>query len=176
MRILGALIAGGRSRRFGSDKALADWNGKSLVSHAAEALAQQCEDVVVCGGCLAGFRSLEDRPRAGLGPLGGLNAALHLADRTGLRGALCVPVDVHPLPFDLRGNLVGTAPCVLREQRTVGWWPASLAAQLDEHLAAGHRSFLSWIEATDAQMLDDSAFALINVNRPHDMAALRRRR
>lgn len=175
MRILGALIAGGRSRRFGSDKALADWNGRSLARHAAEVLAQQCEHVVVCGARLAGFPSLEDRPGGGLGPLGGLNAALHLADRTGLAGALCVPVDVHPLPPDLRRRLAGAAPCVLREQRAVSWWPASLAPKLDDHLAAGHRSLLSWIEATNARMLDDSALALINVNRPDDLAALRRK-
>ena len=38
MRVLGAILAGGQSRRFGSDKASASLDGKSLLDHVADAL------------------------------------------------------------------------------------------------------------------------------------------
>ena len=53
--LLGAVLAGGRSRRFGSDKAMALHHGKPLLAHAAEALAQHTQAVILCGRTMAGF-------------------------------------------------------------------------------------------------------------------------
>ncbi len=49
MRLLGAVLAGGQSRRFGSDKALALLDGRPLIAHVIAALAAQTEAVIVCG-------------------------------------------------------------------------------------------------------------------------------
>ena len=48
-QILGVVLAGGRSLRFGSDKALASFEGKSLIDRAIEAVAPYCADIVVAG-------------------------------------------------------------------------------------------------------------------------------
>lgn len=40
LNILGAVLVGGASRRFGSDKASAEWNGRSLLDHALGVLAE----------------------------------------------------------------------------------------------------------------------------------------
>ena len=40
MRILGAILAGGQARRFGSNKALARLHGEPLIAHAARALRE----------------------------------------------------------------------------------------------------------------------------------------
>src|SRR3546814_13961187 len=77
MRLLGAVLAGGRSSRFGSDKALAMLDGRTLLDHAAAALGAHVETVVICGRHVPGMTGLADRPAADMGPLGGLNAALH---------------------------------------------------------------------------------------------------
>ena len=47
--ILGALIAGGAARRFGSDKALAAWRGQAMIARAADALRPWCAALVVVG-------------------------------------------------------------------------------------------------------------------------------
>ena len=49
MRVLGAIIAGGQSRRFGSDKALAVIDGRPMIAHVTEALRPQVEMVAICG-------------------------------------------------------------------------------------------------------------------------------
>ena len=48
--ILGAVLVGGRSSRFGSDKAQARWNGRALRDHAAAAIAGHVDAVVAVGG------------------------------------------------------------------------------------------------------------------------------
>lgn len=46
---LGVLLAGGMSRRYGSDKAFALWDGEPYLAHVARALAPHCDPLVVCG-------------------------------------------------------------------------------------------------------------------------------
>ena len=69
MRLLGAVLAGGRSSRFGSDKAEALLHGRSLLDHAIEALSAQCDSVIVVGREHHGTPSIPDRPRPDLGRL-----------------------------------------------------------------------------------------------------------
>ena len=49
MRVLGVVLAGGQSRRFGSDKALAEIAGRTLLDRAVATLARQVDTVVVAG-------------------------------------------------------------------------------------------------------------------------------
>ncbi|MEZ5697047.1 MAG: NTP transferase domain-containing protein [Sphingomonadaceae bacterium] len=50
---LGVVLAGGQSTRFGSDKALAELHGQSLLSRAVEQMRCWCEEVVVWSGVTA---------------------------------------------------------------------------------------------------------------------------
>ena len=43
MSRLGAVIAGGRSSRFGSDKAMALWQGRPLIDHAIDRLVMNAQ-------------------------------------------------------------------------------------------------------------------------------------
>lgn len=167
--ILGAIIAGGRSSRFGSDKAEALVRGRSLLDHACEALVSQIDDLVICGRSSTNLRSLPDRPVSGLGPLGGLNAALRDALARGFTSVLTVPVDTFPLPCDLAWRFRGHGACTLRTQYLIGSWPASLAPLLDAHLLAGHRSLRSWAVACGAASIDDTVWRLRNINRRADL-------
>jgi molybdenum cofactor guanylyltransferase len=171
-RWLGALLAGGQSRRFGSDKALALLDGERLIDRAIAALAAHCDAVVVCGRDYAGLRSLADRPRPGLGPLGGLNAALHLARDEGFAGVLTSACDIPVLPEGLLHLLGLELPAVVAGQPVVGAWPSALADHLDAHLAeATDRSMRHWIAQAGGRFVDIGE-AIHNVNTPGDLAAL----
>lgn len=170
MRILGAILAGGRSTRFGGDKALAILEGKTLIDRAIEALGAHAELVVSCGRTCKDTVSVADRPSGGSGPLAGLNAALHLARDSGFDAVLCAPLDVDPLPGALT-LLTGAGCAVLRTQWSIGIWPAALASELDRHLAGGARSLRSWIEIADPLEVEDSQLLLRNINFRSDLEA-----
>jgi molybdopterin-guanine dinucleotide biosynthesis protein A len=168
MRLLGAILAGGEARRFGSDKALAEWRGQALIEHVAAGLAPQVEAVIVCGREHPGLVGVPDRPEAGLGPLGGIAAALHHAAEQGYDAVLTLPCDGPLVPGDLAARLAGGA--YLAGSPVVGLWPARMADGLDAHLAAGgDRSVRRWARSAGVRAVEGE---LVNVNRPEDLAAL----
>jgi molybdopterin-guanine dinucleotide biosynthesis protein A len=171
MRVLGAIIAGGQSRRFGSDKALAVIDGRPMIAHVTEALRPQVEMVAICGRDWPGLLALPDLREGRIGALAGLEAALHHAAIHGFDAVLSVPVDVLPLPDDLMARLRGRAPAVLRHQHLIGWWPVTCRPLLGEHLSRGNRAVRSWIAAAGARTVDEP-FPIRNLNHPADLATL----
>lgn len=167
MKILGAVLAGGASTRFGSDKALALFAGKPLIEHVIAALVPQVSDLVMCGRDYPGFARVDDLPVAGLGPLGGLCGALAYAADHGFKAVLCAPCDMLGLPADLVARL-GPGPAVARGQRSVGLWPANLAPALLSRLSGGgSRAIHAWADACEAREVDCGP--LHNINRPGDL-------
>ncbi|QIG79873.1 molybdenum cofactor guanylyltransferase [Stakelama tenebrarum] len=171
MKLLGAILAGGQSRRFGSDKACALLDGKPLLDHVADALGSQVDSIVVCGRRWPGRACLPDRPAPDLGPLGGLNAALHHAAGHGFDAVLSAGCDTPRLPDDLSGRF-GTGG-YLADLPIMGLWPASLAPRLDRFLGEDPiRSMRGWAQVAELAPLPGGA-AIANVNRPADLALLR---
>lgn len=172
MRILGALLAGGKARRFGSDKAHAHYHGWRLIDLVRESLAAQCEAVVVCGREEEGFACLPDRPCANMGPLGGINAALHHAEAEGFDAVLSAACDIPNLPPDLAQILDREAPegpaAIVQSQPVVGLWRASLARDLEGFLQGGGRRLYDFGSSIGARMV---AFdpPLLNINRAEDL-------
>lgn len=171
--ILGAVLAGGMSRRFGTDKALAQLDGRSLLSRAVEQLEGLCDSVVVVGRETAPARTLPDWPAPNMGPLGGLAAALNHAEDMGYDAVLTCAVDSLGLPDDLVARL-SPAPRFVGAQPVIGLWPCEAAAPLRALLEGdGRHSMLAFAEAIGAD-----AVALprdpANLNTPDDLTALER--
>lgn len=131
MKTLGAVLAGGRSSRFGSDKALAMLDGRTLLDHASAALGPHCEAMIVVGRGEIG-----DWPRADMGPLGGIAGALIHAAERGYDQLLTAPVDCVRLPVDLRA-LLEPAPAFLNTQPVIGLWPVESIDDLQVLLEDG---------------------------------------
>ncbi|WP_285712627.1 molybdenum cofactor guanylyltransferase [Erythrobacter oryzae] len=167
-RLLGAILAGGQARRFGSDKAQALFEGARLIDRVAAALSAQCAAVVVCGREEAGFACLPDWPEPGLGPLGGLAAALRHAGEQDFDGVLSAGVDVPDLPFDLATSLAGEGAAIVESQPVVGLWPVSAAPLLEAFLAGGGRSLYRFADHVGARRVELPR-ALMNVNYPEDL-------
>lgn len=170
--VLGAIIAGGQARRFGSDKALAMHQGKPLIRHAIDTLRPQVATLVLCGRDHEGIERIEDRPGPGLGPTGAINAALHRAAQMGLRGVLTVPVDVLPLPGDLALRLATDGLACFDQQFLVAFWPVELAEAVDDYVAQGGRKPAELLDRFGARRVADPP-GIANVNRPGDLLRLR---
>ena len=173
-RVVGAILAGGQARRFGSDKALAVLDGRALIDHVAAGLAAQTDALIVVGRTHGGLTSVADRPRAGLGPLGALSGALHWARANGFDAVLSAPCDAPILPDDLAACLAGEKPAYVAGLPVIGWWPASLADQLETWLAMDQsRAMRHWAAAVDARPVTLDVLPA-NVNSVDDLEALQR--
>ena len=122
--VLGAVLAGGRSRRFGSDKALALANGRTLLQHALHSLREQCAAAIVVGRDQAPVVTVADWPGADMGPLAGIAGALLYAHTRGFDSVLTVSVDTLGLPAALL-RLLGPPPSRLDAQPVIGHWPVT---------------------------------------------------
>ena len=166
------MLAGGAARRFGSDKALAIYRGRPLIEHVLAALARETDAVVVTGRDWTGGIGIADNPGPGLGPLGGLCAALHHGAALGFDAVLSAGCDLPALPDGL-GALLRPGPAHGAAQPTIGLWPVTLAPVLAAHIDAGGRSLYGWAEARGARAVDIGA--LPNINTPGDLAGLAER-
>jgi molybdopterin-guanine dinucleotide biosynthesis protein A len=167
MTILGAILAGGQSSRFGSDKAVATLHGKPLIDLARTALAAQCDAVTVIGR----DGGAPDWPAPGMGPLGGVAGALRHAQALGHDRVLTCGVDSVGLPPDLRDRLT-PAPAYVAGQPVIGLWPVEALPALEARLTgAGSHSMRAFADEIGARAIDLS-LPLANVNTRADLAAL----
>ena len=185
----GLVLAGGRSVRFGGEKAAATLNGKPLLTWAAERLAAACPAVAVNARPgteaerLAGqLPVLHDRPGDPDGPLAGVRAGLEWAGSHGASFLAVSPCDAPLLPDDIFPRLIAAAlrhgaavaetPDGLQPQVAV--WPVSALPLLEAALAGGAHPptwrTLQAVGARPVRFADPSAFA--NVNTREDLAAL----
>ena len=167
MKTLGAVLAGGRSRRFGSDKAAAMLDGQTLLNHTLAALRPHCDAVVVVGR----EGGIADWPSPDMGPLGAIAGALRHAAANGFGQVLTAPVDCVRLPSELRARLE-PASAFVDTQPVVGLWSVAaldaLQAMLtgeDDHAV---RAFARRIGARGVAV----DFALPNINSAADLARL----
>lgn len=78
MKILGVLLAGGKSTRMGQDKALLEWENKSLLEHQFLNLKETLDKYrasIVVSGQRNDFPHIKDQI-SNLGPLGGVHSVV----------------------------------------------------------------------------------------------------
>lgn len=167
MKVLGAVLAGGQSSRFGSDKALARLGDATLLDRAVAFLAGQCDKVIVVGAP----HGIADWPEAGLGPLGGVAAALRSAVE--YDAVLTTGVDSIGLPEDLLDQLSPT-PSYVEAQPIVGLWPIKALSILEAMISEGSklavRAFAERIGARAVKLDRKPA----NINTCEDLQAMER--
>jgi molybdopterin-guanine dinucleotide biosynthesis protein A len=169
MRLLGAVLAGGRSSRFGSDKAQAQLGGTALVVHARASLSQYVETVL-----LIGPGGIKDHPMPDLGPLGGIAGALRYASAHGFDAVVVTACDIPILPSGIVPKLIEAMPAFLLEAPVVGCWPAAMADEIENFLSGSDRSMRAWARARGARGIA-AGEPVLNINRPDDLdIAIRR--
>jgi molybdopterin-guanine dinucleotide biosynthesis protein A len=195
--ILGVILAGGQSRRFGGgDKGFADLDGRPVLSHVIERFRPQVGRLILnANGDLSRFATfglevVADREIPGQGPLSGILTALEWAKRHApdCTAVATVSTDVPFLAPNLiqrleaeRGDGVAIAVSAGRRHPTIAIWPLTSREAVADALQRGALS-------VDALAAELNAVAVpfpmgeidgvtidpfFNVNRPEDLVAAR---
>lgn len=177
---VGVVLAGGRGRRLGGDKAIVELEGRALVRYPLEALHEVCDEVAVVAKRdtilppLAGMADLWIEPDEPRHPLVGVAHALRLAMG---RPVLVVPVDLPlidaaTLQALLRADRTGVAAVVPRAHGRLQplcalYCPAALAGLEAFDVTARAIDVVTALGIRELDGLDPMAF--FNVNRPEDV-------
>lgn len=192
--VAGLILAGGRSLRFGSEKAGVHLDGAPLLIHAHRRLAPHCRIIGVSAPRLSeaarlaagmGAPLVRDPPNAPGGPLSGLAAGLAWAQREGEDLLLVVPCDTPLLPHDLAPRLLaaveGHDAAVARSpdgvQPLCAVWRTTLLEPILTSLTHGdHPAVRTILREADAVEVDfPDAADFLNVNTQEDLAEAQRR-
>ena len=188
--IAGLVLSGGRSLRFGGEKAAALLGGKPLLLWASERLQGMCGAVAVNtrpgteAEALAQVHRLpvlHDAPGDADGPLSGIKAGLAWAAAIGARSLAVSPCDAPLLPPDLFSRLSeaaaenGAAMAVTADGRQplCAVWPVEALAVVTAALADGaHPATWRVLEGLGARAVRfDPPEAFANLNTREDLAA-----
>lgn len=173
---LGVVLAGGESRRMGTDKALLRLRGRALLDQMCELMRNAGASGVIVSGDRPGWQGIPDAT-AGRGPLGGV--ATVLTANPGAR-LLFVAVDMPRLTPGLLRTLAHEAgaadvvhfddqPLPLLLQATPGVCAAAHAL-LDGPPPRSLRRLVDGLPARSLPLPEDAASALFNANTPADWA------
>lgn len=156
----GLVLAGGRGRRLGRDKALLRLDGVALFDRVARRLAPVCEEVVIAAGArmLPGcsWRQIADAP--GEGPLAGILAGLHTARAPLLAVAAVDMPDVSAALYTQLASRwageVAVVPSVeQRLQPLHAVWSVDAAEAVADLLATGCQAPTRVLERLDAAVV-----------------------
>jgi molybdopterin-guanine dinucleotide biosynthesis protein A len=191
---LGAILAGGATRRFGSPKALATVGGRTIVERVRDAIREAVGNVVLVTNEPGLFTDLHlpMRPdeHPGAGPVAGIEAALRWAEEEGRPGALVAACD---MPFldpramrllvDLARDANPSPDAVLfgakdgRNPPLCAWFSVRCLPAAERVLSGDDRSVrallssvaAAWVPMDEAARFRDPATMFFNVNTPDDL-------
>ena len=181
MKVLGCIIAGGKSSRMGQNKALMMWRGKSLIAHVAERLAPQVDQLVINANGnrepfgFLGLPVISDQIATGT-PLSGLHAALTFAREGGFHAVITAPCDSPLLPPDLRSRLEGDGAAIAasagQAHYLTGFWPVSARDQFELHAFRRVQDFAASVGARQVEWPTEGHDPFVNLNTPEDLTGL----
>ena len=181
----GFVLAGGRSRRMGRDKALLSCGQTTLLEHALGVLRTVCDDVAIAGSRddLSSFAPVIADEFADSGPLSGMHAALKQSQYAwNLFLAVDLPL-IEPAHANMLleyprtpNTLAVTAEADGRLQPLFGVYHWKLAGPIEQALQAGERAVIPMLESISAPdgllRVEFPASTLLNVNTPGELALI----
>ena len=172
--LTGVLLVGGASRRFGSAKALARYNGTTFAEYAWGVLGAACQQRMAFGKArdeLALPFPVHDDGISVRAPLAGIVAALRVA-----RNDVCVflPVDVpYATPELIRELGEACRDAALPPGDPLpGAYSRHALPVLERRLAAGELALREALPELDTVTVEVEPCLLVNVNAPEELAAL----
>lgn len=188
--VLGVVLAGGESRRYGGHKALERLGDKRIIDRVVEALSAAVDDVALVANEVERFEPLgfEVRPDLvrGRGALGGILTAVYWAAERGCRAALVAACDMPFLSPALLGELAARAEpdavTLPASPGPRGFEPLCAAYgvecrdEIERTLDEGGRAVVSALARVRTRIVPlgtveaygDPEILFLNVNRPED--------
>jgi molybdopterin-guanine dinucleotide biosynthesis protein A len=157
--LTGVLLVGGTSRRFGSPKELAEYDGETLRARAWRLLGDACDERIAVG------RGGLDDP--GTGPVAaiavGLRAAAHDV-------AIVIPVDMPLLTVAALHSLAEACRDAAVAQR--GPLPCAVARRAAGAFETGEQRLRAVLAGLETAMIELDERLLANVNTPQELDTL----
>jgi len=186
VRVAGAVLAGGHSRRMGRTKALIDLDGRAMGDRVIDALrAVGADPVILVGGDADDLAPLDAPVVAdrypGEGPVGGVLSGLdHLAGLDAVDAVLIMACDLADVTADVLWPLLDAAAgdahsrvwvaATDRMEPMCALWSLAARGTVRERFVAGERALHRVIAELPHTTVTVDAGALRNVNRPEDLA------
>ncbi len=184
------ILAGGQSRRMGTDKALIDFHGKPLLAHVIDTLRHLSDDVMVVSNRSEVYASFGahivpdyDPPS---GPLGGIAAGLSAMQHD---LGIVVACDMPFLSIELLRHMLDRSreadAVVLRLDDNFeplhAVYRRACLAPIVRHLTAGDRRVISFYDdvrltimpEAEWRWIDPEARSMANLNTPDDLGSLK---
>jgi molybdopterin-guanine dinucleotide biosynthesis protein A len=182
MKIAGLVLAGGRSSRFGGDKALAPLGGRPLIAWSVDALRPGAAILGVNGpealAASVGLPDVPDGAELPAGPHSGVIAGLAWAQAQACTHLLVAPCDTPFLPSDFGARLASAigdrwvvAARAERVHPLCSLWSVDAAETLHGMVTGGETpSMRAMIERIGGFLDFEDERAFANINTAEDLA------
>ncbi len=187
MSVSAAIMAGGKSKRMGQDKAWIELDGEPLIRRVANVLAQVADEVIIVANdpkyATLGLRVVPDRFPDG-GALGGIATGVSAATHDRVLVAACdmpfLSVEVWRVLLDHRYEADVVIPKIGGEFETLhALYTKACLASMERSLAAGKLRVISFfdevrvqaIEERELRVADPTLRSFTNVNTPEELAS-----
>jgi len=184
--IVGVILAGGKSKRMGKDKAFLTLKGKFFITYSLEKLKKIFDEVIIIVDdvnkfSFSGIKVFSDSIKD-VGPLGGIYTALMNIKRD---HAFIVPCDMPLFPIQAVKKIIRHSS---KNKITIGFsekdiypifgvYPKKFKDDLENYILKGGRKVMEFIESfKEIKKVDLSEFKkyLINVNSPYDYKLIKK--
>ena len=169
--ILGTVLAGGKSQRFGEDKSQVKLNGKLLINYILSEIEDEFKEILIVTNSQIAFQkskkisTIKDFKK-GQGPLGGVLSAMKWAKEknSNYKWISTFPVDT---PFFKKEilkkflseiNIEESKLFFIKSNNTrhniFGMWSIDLMKKLEEDLNKGHKKVETWANSIGVKIIN----------------------
>ena len=187
--ILGAVLAGGKSQRFGEDKSQVMLEGKLLIDYILSEISSEFREILVVSNNKIDFKNSEKISRIedfkkGLGPLGGVLSAMKWVkeNNKNYEWVSTFPVDT---PFfkkeilqkfykeiEIEKSKLFFIKSNMTRHNIFGLWSIDLLDKLEEDLNKGDRKVELWANNVGVKVIDmdfKNIDPFFNINTKQDL-------
>ena len=187
--ILGTVLAGGKSQRFGEDKSQVKLDGKLLIDHILNEIINEFKEILIVSNNQINFKhsdkiSTVSDLKKDQGPLGGVLSAMKWVKESNkdYKWISTFPVDTPFFKKEILQNFLSEINLeegklfFIKSNNTrhniFGVWSIDLMDKLEEDLNNGERKVESWansvgVKVIDMEFLNEDPF--FNINSKEDL-------